>query len=362
MKILYLTPWGYDYLPDQLYTGLCKVLGWESVVDFPWKPEYHDPSCKISYLPQNPGRRHGLEEICALLERKEFDMVVLTAQRRGTLEALEGLSQRRKLPPVAFVDSSDSPEMQATLFRGVGAAVYFKREYQWQGTTGMRDVYVRWRQFGRDRDLFSRTYPLQMSAILDTVPPPDGIPRDVDISFSGYVSHRKRIRAVQILRDVSDVRFEGGVYADPTTRKSKFVLGAIPILRAKLKGDPYVEETTYNHKLDYRDHYHLLRRSRIGLSIRGSGFDTVRYWEIVASRALLISERPFINIPNNFEHGKHAIFCRPDLGDLVDLVRTYLRDDAARATIADAGYQHLLKFHTCEQRAKQFLDICRNRL
>lgn len=362
MKILYLTPWGYDYLPDQLYTGLCKVLGWESVIDFPWKAEYHDPSCKVPYLPQNPGRHYELEEVRGLLEQDEFDLVVLTAQRRGTLEAFDALSRDCSVPPIAFVDSNDSPEMKPDLFRRVGGGVYFKREYRWQGTKSVRDMYVQWRQFGSDRDLFGRTYPLQMSAILESIPPSDSVARDVDISFTGYASHRKRIQGVRILRNASDIRFEGGVYGDATTRQSKLVLGSIPILRAKLQGDPYVGEAKYNYKLGYDEHYRLLRRSKMGLSIRGSGFDTVRYWEIVASKALLISEKPVISIPHNFEHGKHAIFCRPDMGDLLDLVRTYMRDDSTREALAEAGYQHLLKYHTCEQRAIQFLEICRKKL
>ena len=362
MKILYLTPRGYDYLPDQLYTGLCKLLGWESVVDFPWKAEYHDPSHKLPHLPQNPGRRYELEEIRALLERHEFELVVLTAQRRGTLEAFDTLADNCAMPPVTLVDSNDSPEMKSDLFRRVRAGLYFKREYHWHGSSGTKNMYVKWRQFGWDRDLFRRTYPLPMSVILETVPPLNDVSEDVDISFSGYVSNRKRLRAVQLLKDASDIRFEGGVYADPTTRKSKLALGTIPILQAKLRGDPYVNDGEYTHKLDYVDHYRLLSRSKMGLSIRGSGFDTVRYWEIVASKTLLISERPSIYIPNNFEHGKHAIFCRPDLSDLVDLVRSYVHDEGSRKVIAEAGYQHLVKYHTCEQRARQFLEICRKEL
>lgn len=362
MKILYLTPWGYDYLPDQLYTGLCKVLGWESVVDFPWKVEYHDPSHKLPYLPQNPGRRYELEEIRALLERHEFNLVVLTAQRRGTLEAFDALSQNCPMPPVTLVDSNDSPEMKPDLFRRVRAGLYFKREYHWQGSSGVKDTYIKWRQFGWDRDLFSRTHPLPMSVILETVPPCNAVIEDVDISFSGYVSDRKRIRAVQLLKNAADIRFEGGVYADPATRKSKLAVGAIPILQAKLRGDPYVDGAEHRPKLDYFNHYDLLSRSKMGLSIRGAGFDTVRYWEIVASKTLLISERPSIYIPNNFEHEKHAVFCRPDLSDLLDLVRTYVRDEGSRKAIAEAGYHHLVKYHTCEERARQFLEICVKKL
>ena len=79
----------------------------------------------------------------------------------------------------------------------------------------------------------------------------------------------------------------------------------------------------------------------------------------MACKALLISEKPDIDIPNNFEDKKHALFCRADLGDLVDLVRTYASDDAARERVVEDAYAHLLKYHTCERRAEYFLDTCR---
>ena len=37
MKVLYLTDPALDYLADQIYTGLCKVLGWQNIFDFPKK-------------------------------------------------------------------------------------------------------------------------------------------------------------------------------------------------------------------------------------------------------------------------------------------------------------------------------------
>jgi spore maturation protein CgeB len=97
-------------------------------------------------------------------------------------------------------------------------------------------------------------------------------------------------------------------------------------------------------KLSYDEYFNLLRRSKFALSIAGSGFDTLRYWEIVASKVLLISEKPFIFIPHNFEHKKHALFCRSDFRDVPDLVKAYSRDDAAREQIVEAAYQHLLVF------------------
>jgi len=362
MKVLYLTPHEYDYLPDQLYTGLCKVLGFDSVIDYPWKPEYHDSSHKNPSIPQNHARSYEYEEVCTLLEQQAIDLIVLTAQRRGTVEALQSFCGKLPLPPIAIVDSSDSADMAKDLFRRFKAGVYIKREYYGKDQAGLRSSLKRWQQFGSDHELFQRTYPLQMCAILETIPPVKHDLEDIDISFNGHVSHRKRIRAVQLLNASPDIRFEGGLYGDSKTRKSKMSSRVSGSLLAKLQGDPYVDEAAWQSKLGFEEHYQLLGRSKMGLSIRGSGFDTVRYWEIVASKTLLISERPSISIPNNFEHEKHAIFCRPDLSDLVDLVKRYVRDDSERNRIADAGYAHLLKYHTCEQRALQFLEICKNTL
>jgi hypothetical protein len=362
MKILYLTPYGFDYLPDQLYTGLCIILGKDSVIDYPWKREYHDPLFKNPSIPQNFARPFEFEEVCALIEQRKIDLVVLTAQRRGTIEALESFSEKFSLPPLVLVDSNDSMEMQKGLFERFNPGVYFKREYHGKDQAGLRSSLKRWQQFGSDHELFQRTYPLTMSAILETIPPVTHDSEDVDISFNGYVSHRKRIRAVQLLKASPDIRFEGGLYGDSKTRKSKMSSRVSEILLAKLQGDPYVDEAAWQPKLGFEEHGQLLGRSKMGLSIRGSGFDTVRYWEIVASKTLLISERPSIYIPNNFEHEQHAIFCRPDLSDLVDLVKRYVSDDSERNRIADAGYAHLLKYHTCDQRALQFLEICKNTL
>jgi len=44
------------------------------------------------------------------------------------------------------------------------------------------------------------------------------------------------------------------------------------------------------------------------------------------------------------------------------LVKKYTRDHRAREHIAEAGYNHLLKYHTCGKRAEQFLEVCKQKL
>ena len=111
------------------------------------------------------------------------------------------------------------------------------------------------------------------------------------------------------------------------------------------------------------DYYRQIATSKVALSFRGGGVTPPpRYYEIVACRALLISDPPETVIPNNFEQGRHAVFCRGDLRDLADLVRYYVSNDAEREAMVSEGYHHLLKYHTCERRADYFLECCRRRL
>jgi spore maturation protein CgeB len=127
-------------------------------------------------------------------------------------------------------------------------------------------------------------------------------------------------------------------------------------------GDPPAPAWAQSAQLRPEDYRALLHRSKMALSVRGGGFDTVRYWEIVASKTLLVSEPPDIVIPHNFEHGRHAMFCRHDLRDLPAIVRRLRDDDQARQQMIEAAYQHLLAFHTSERRAEYLLDLCRAKL
>jgi hypothetical protein len=369
MKILYLTYPKHDYQADQVYTGLCKLLGWENIIDFPYKPHYHDPSFKVPSLPQNPGRLRKLEEIITGLEAKEYDLLVLSTTRQETVETLNNILQKMDvppsvLPPRVLMDGDDHWHMREDLFKLFRLSLYFKREYRlsWAEGPALMQWAARRRAFGGNGELYRRTFPLPFSINLETVPHIDRTRKDLDLSFVGLISNRNRIKAVNFLKTVRDIRFEGWVYAEPTDRKSKLAVGSFAILKEKIKGDPRISEAARGVKLSYQDYFHLLQRSKFALSLAGSGFDTLRYWEIVASKVLLISEKPFIFIPNNFEDKKHVLFCRSDCRDVPGLIKAYGRDDSAREQCIEAAYQHLLRFHTCERRAMQFLEVCHKRI
>jgi hypothetical protein len=359
MNVLYLTDPGLDYLADQIYTGLCQVLGWQNVFDFPRKAAYHDPASRVACIPQNPGHDASVDELITKIRDRLIDLVLVSSPRRGALDAYHLLAKHVAFPSTVLIDGEDDSRIRADVYRSVEAGLYFKRELKPALTTMRSGLRSRWTVGQRIPDQYRRIHPLPFSVTEVPAQSPVAKLRDIDISFAGRASHRKRVRAVSLLRRTADIRFEGGVYVDSEDRRSKLGDSWFDVVKAKLRGDPLVPVSERGCRLGADEYQALLHRSKMALSIRGGGFDTLRYWEIVASKTLLISEPPDILIPNNFEHGVHVIFCRSDLRDLPALVRHLRNDDAARRRMVNAAFEHLTAFHTSERRAAYLLDTCR---
>ncbi len=359
MKVLYLTDRDPDYLADQIYDGLCAVLGWQNVFDFPKKAAYHDPGVQLAYVAQNPGHSYGLDDLIELIGRKQIDLAILSSPRGGGVHIYRMLAARVDMPPIVLLDGEDDNRIRADLFRSVKAALYFKRELLIDDVRcGMGWFKSSWRS--DSFELAGKMHPLPFSVTGASLMPMPVVSRDIDVSFVGRASHRKRMKAVRLLKEATDLHFEGGVYVNPSDRSSKVAESWFGRMAAKVRGDPPASGSIQRMRPD--EYRQLLCRSKMALSIRGGGFDTVRYWEIVASKTPLISERPDIVIPHNFEHGVHAIFCRPDLDDLPMWARRMRDDESARQRMAEAAHRHLLTFHTSERRATYLLDLCKRSL
>ena len=99
----------------------------------------------------------------------------------------------------------------------------------------------------------------------------------------------------------------------------------------------------------------LLNRSKIAVSVRGSGWDTFRYWEIPYHGALLLSQRLPILIPDNFVDGTSAAFFdSPE--EMVEKAQDLLTHPATLARIASAGRRLALEKHTAGARARYVLE------
>jgi spore maturation protein CgeB len=129
-------------------------------------------------------------------------------------------------------------------------------------------------------------------------------------------------------------------------------------LDAEIRGD-YQERN--KPRLSYRDYLTKIGQSKIAITVRGHGRDTVRYWEIPGYETLMFICDPGLEIPNDFVDGETAVFFKQDFSDLKEKIDYYLANDEERIKIAKAGHQHLLKYHTNKARAEYFINILNER-
>jgi len=110
---------------------------------------------------------------------------------------------------------------------------------------------------------------------------------------------------------------------------------------------------------DYPEYHRMLALSRMGVSMRGSGRDTTRYWEVPLYRTVLVADGTMGCIhPHAFEHEKNALFYKT-LQELEGIVERNMSDYPLLGDlepIARAGQEHLKRYHSSLARAIFFLE------
>ncbi|MBF0159879.1 MAG: glycosyltransferase family 1 protein [Magnetococcales bacterium] len=128
------------------------------------------------------------------------------------------------------------------------------------------------------------------------------------------------------------------------------------VVSGRTKADPNAPPA--NRALPSFDpvYYTILRHSQIGINVMGEGYDCGRFWEILAAKAMLLTQKLDIVIPDDFTDGVNCVTFA-SLDEFDDKLKFYLdRPDLVR-TIAERGYQHLLQYHTTAKRAEYFLRV-----
>lgn len=362
MKILYVVDQLQDLTSDPLYFGLVRLLGQQQVIDFPSKDIFHRVEAKRWFFPLVPSLGYDEAQVRELLRDGHFDVVCLASARPECYANLRTIYSSRHFPPVVFLDGADDHHIYHDVVAQFRVAIYFKRDYVWALGNPLLDRGKQLIAFRGDRSLIARTFPLPLSIVADALPNVGHVPKLYDVSYRGRASHPRRVKAVRLLSSMDDISFAGGVYASPGDKMYKLRYGAWDRLRAKtFEGE--ASQVDLNRRYDPDEYYREILASRIAVHIRGGGHTaTPRYFEIAALGTMLISDAPETLIPNDFEHGRHAVFCKSSLSDLQDLVCYYVRHSDEREAIAREGQSHLLKYHTCERRAEYFLDVCRKML
>lgn len=220
---------------------------------------------------------------------------ILVASVRTNPEDLAAWTKETCGGRVAIVDGEDDPVIRMPHYRV--ASLYFKREFL--PGAGYPPL-VR---------------PLPFAAIPEERP--EVLGRDIPVTFSVGITSPIRIEILKALQGMT-------VKADTVMRTKK----------------------EYNL---------ILSRSAIGISARGAGWDTYRYWETAYFGCALLSQRMAISIPGNFVDGTEAIFF-DDVGDFKKKLEGLLSDPARAIAIGKASRNACVDRHLSIHRAKTVLE------
>jgi hypothetical protein len=317
MKILFINSPECDYMQDLFYSGLVKLHGADAVFEYPFNRRYRFINKKY---PRNLGYNPGITIIKRLFQSvdQKFDLVIVGSSKHLCLQSyMEIIHKIPKSVPVIFIDGGD----QAALG---GDLVYYKSEFNLKNVEKIRpfDLIFK-REYIIDKSYEDRIIPLPFCFNMDRMPQSLPLEKKYNVAFWAVESDPIRVRALDVLQNHFDCKENG------TTRHQTF-------RKYKRKGIFYLEE---------------LARSKISLSFRGGGWDTMRYWEIPAVGSFMMTQKPGIMIPHDFVHGEHVVYCREDMSDVVELCEYYLKNPDKREGLALAAHKHLLTHHTDVSRA-----------
>lgn len=320
MKILFINSHSADYVQDLTYSGLIKIFGKQNVIDFKWNKKYHIPYKKY---PKNLGYTDNT--IFSSIKSRfpfRFDIVFIGASKVDCFETY--LSIIEKIPsavPVIFIDGGDQSKI------GFDLSIYKRPELYEKATSKREFDFIFKREYLVDTEYAENVAPLPMSFNYDRIP--KLIPKfKYDVSFWAVESYPIRTEALKLLENKFDCAKNG------TYRNQKFN-------KYKRKGDFYLQE---------------LSSCKVVLNFRGGGWDTLRYWEVPAISGFMITQKPGIVIPNNYEDNKHVIYCNDSLDDLLELCEYYLVHDSKREEISRNAAKHTREYHTDTARVKYIFN------
>jgi len=340
VRILFINHPEADYGGGFLYAGLCSVLGPKAVYDYPVKWSYHGQAHNYS-LPNIPEGHtapapwmpldgypvpydtpeQDEDEVCRLLGSGYFSLVVLESLRPVALKSFAQLWNHisaARLNVVAH-DGEDFSDIQKRELGKVNPKLLLKRELLAEEHAGP-DVTV-----GGTRVL---GWPFSCpDLLLDRFPTHKPKPYETDLVFLAGLTHPDRPAVAESLR-------------------SSGLLGRIGLDREGLL-------------VGWDAYLNAMYRSRLAVSVRGFGIDTVRFWEAAACTTLLCDRRR-LHYLFPFEHGKTCIeyHTTEQAGPVaLDWVRN--RPDEVRAIWSRArGY--LRRHHTNSARARFLLTVVRD--
>jgi hypothetical protein len=294
MRVAVVSQGSPDFLIDIVSDGLLRSLGKANVHLNYNRRSPHDSRFSQLFMGFDYPNAFSLHEADALV----------ISVRTSPQVAVDWMSSTGRRA-VAVIDGEDDDVVRDKFF-GI-SKVYFKREY-----------------------LKGRSYPpnvraLPFAAIPEEVPQAEE--RTTNVFFCCMIRNEIRSDIVTVL-DGMGVRLERGTHENTAT------IGGL------------TGKGVYNKRLS---------RALVGISSRGAGWDTYRYWETPYFGAALLSQRLNIVIPGDFAEGTEAEFFG-DMAELRSKLESLLRDHARARAIGDAGARACRTRHLSVHRAATVLD------
>jgi hypothetical protein len=122
----------------------------------------------------------------------------------------------------------------------------------------------------------------------------------------------------------------------------------------KIKSDGY--NVIVDSGMEYDEYKMKLSKSYISIDSWGGGDCCARLWEIFANKSCAFSQRYNIEFPDKFIDG--VSFVEFDtINNFEDKLRYYLYNREKTLAIAEAGYDHMMKYHTAKYRVEYIFNM-----
>ena len=158
---------------------------------------------------------------------------------------------------------------------------------------------------------------------------------------SNFYEHRIKKRQVKY-----DISFIGHNNNPERNRYLKFI--------EKMNKKRVIHGYLSNRILEKKRYIKKIEESKLGLSLRGVGCSTWRYWEIPSLGTALISQKLPIYIPDDFIDGQSALYFN-NYDELMYKIKKYAIDSNEWKEIGKNGYKHFVKYHNPKIRVKQHI-------
>jgi hypothetical protein len=129
-----------------------------------------------------------------------------------------------------------------------------------------------------------------------------------------------------------------------------------------LRSDPGIGYIGGMTKVRYRQSVRDAARSKICIDLPGNGDFCFRLIDYLAAGSFVIAYPHSTTLPVPLIDGQHLVYMKPDLSDLADLCRYYLKHNDKRATIQRNSAEYFDKYCHYMQLSSWYLHQCLTRL